>query len=147
MSESVPADWDNTISVAAATSRGRIGTEGGKAPDLVIQGEDMPVWGPDYAVGQARDARESGSSVATALASGMASLILMLAKQDDELKHHWERLKGRDTMVELFRRLHQSDGEEDRPNTVPAKTIYVYPNMLFRLPKEELLRKIKKVVF
>jgi len=69
VSESVPADWDNTISVAAATSRGRIGTEGGKAPDLVIQGEDMPVWGPDYAVGQARDARESGSSVATALAS------------------------------------------------------------------------------
>jgi subtilisin family serine protease len=152
VNEAVPADYSNTISVAAATSRGRISTEGSKAPDLVILGEDMPAYGPDYAVGRQPTVatKVSGSSVATALASGMASLILMLARRDDELKGRWRLLKDRAVMLALFRRFRfdRSDGADPSMSDASSgRAVYVNPTMLFGLPKERLITQMRSVVY
>jgi subtilisin family serine protease len=131
-----PADYCNTISVAAATSRGRIGTEGSKQPDLLILGENMPADGPDYATKQEKEVKISGSSVATALASGMASLILMVAKGDVIMKENWKVLKRRGAMLALFRRFKTDES---------SKITYVNPAMIFGQP-ERLVAEMRSIV-
>lgn len=136
-----PADYLSTISVAAATSRGRIGTEGSKAPDLLILGENMPAYGPDYmaasTTGTSKEAKISGSSVATALASGMASLMLMLAKRDVVLKECWELLKIKEVMLKVFERF-----KTDKASAVT----YVNPALVFGEPEERLVVEMRSVV-
>ncbi|KAK4216524.1 hypothetical protein QBC37DRAFT_91706 [Rhypophila decipiens] len=132
-----PADYLSTISVAAATSRGRIGTEGSKTPDLLILGENMPAYGPDYLGTKEKEAKVSGSSVATALASGMASLMLMLAKRDVVLKECWELLKIKEVMLKVFERF-----KTDKSSTVT----YVNPAMVFGEPADRLVVEMRSVV-
>lgn len=132
-----PADYLSTISVAAATSRGRIGTEGSKAPDLLILGENMPAYGPDYLGTKDKEAKISGSSVATALASGMASLMLMLAKRDVVLKECWELLKIKEVMLNVFQRF-----KTDKSSAVT----YVNPAMVFGEPADRLVVEMRSVV-
>ncbi|KAK3684174.1 hypothetical protein B0T22DRAFT_469804 [Podospora appendiculata] len=133
-----PADYPTTISVAAATSRGRIGTEGSKAPDLLILGENMPAYGPEYSlVKNEKESKISGSSVATALASGMASLMLMLAKRDVVLKESWQLLKNKKVILEVFERF-----KTDKSSAVT----YVNPAMVFGEPEERLISEMRSVV-
>ncbi|KAM7199713.1 hypothetical protein V8F20_005583 [Naviculisporaceae sp. PSN 640] len=132
-----PADYLSTISVAAATSRGRIGTEGSKAPDLLILGENMPAYGPDYLASKDKEAKISGSSVATALASGMASLMLMLARRDVVLKECWELLKIKEVMLKVFERF-----KTDKFSAVT----YVNPAMVFGEPADRLVVEMRSVV-
>ncbi|KAK3387955.1 hypothetical protein B0H63DRAFT_559382 [Podospora didyma] len=132
-----PADYLNTISVAAATSRGRIGIEGSKRPDLLILGENMPAYGPDYVNKKEKESKISGSSVATALASGMASLMLMLAKQDVMLKDNWELLKTKEVMLKVFERF-----KTDKSSALT----YVNPAMVFGEPEERLIVEMRSVV-
>jgi hypothetical protein len=103
-----PADYENVISVGAATSRGRVGSESNKSADLIVLGENMPAAHPAYAV----DVKElvSGSSVATALATGIASLLLMVARRQEmgavrALEGRWEAFKERRKMLEAFARM------------------------------------------
>ncbi|KAK3372938.1 hypothetical protein B0T24DRAFT_247827 [Lasiosphaeria ovina] len=132
-----PADYLSTISVAAATSRGRIGTEGSKRPDLLILGENMPAYGPDYLNKKEKESNISGSSVATALASGMASLMLMLAKQDVVLKENWELFKTKEVMLKLFERF-----KTDKASPVT----YVNPAMVFGEPQDRLIVEMRSVI-
>ena len=96
-----PADNTSTISVAAATSRGRIGTEASTSPDLIVLGEQMPARTPNYYTGN--QDHVSGSSVATALATGMTSLILMLART--KWPKEWGNLKQKKELLNLFKSL------------------------------------------
>ncbi|KAK0612770.1 peptidase S8/S53 domain-containing protein [Bombardia bombarda] len=132
-----PADYLSTISVAAATSRGRIGTEGSKAPDLLILGENMPADGPNFLkrVGK-EESKISGSSVATALASGIASMMLMLAKRDVVLKESWELLKIKEVMLGVFERF-----KTDKS----SKVIYVNPALIFG-DEDRLIFEMRSVV-
>ncbi|KAH7139607.1 hypothetical protein B0J13DRAFT_527284 [Dactylonectria estremocensis] len=67
-----PADEEGTISVAQAS--GHIGLLSiGQEPDLILPGEGFPVKSPFYSPRQ--ETQASGSSLSTALASGVASLI------------------------------------------------------------------------
>jgi subtilisin family serine protease len=123
-----PADYDNTISVGAATSRGRVGSESNKNADLIVLGEDMPAFGPAYYAAsdsegqysERKKQRVTGSSVATALATGIASLLLMVAKNRDE--RTWERFKSRARMLDLFMKM--------RP-AVDSSLRFVDPQQLF----------------
>lgn len=76
----------------------------------------------------------SGPSVATALASGIASLILMFAKNWEI--PNWQLLKSRNTMLELFNRF-----KIDKGSLLP----YLDPQMLFQRP-EELRTEIQSVL-
>ncbi|KAK4111090.1 subtilisin-like protein [Canariomyces notabilis] len=123
-----PADYDNTISVGAATSRGRVGSESNKNADLIVLGEDMPAFGPAYYAAsdsegqysERKKQRVTGSSVATALATRIASLLLMVAKNRDE--RTWERFKSRARMLDLFMKM--------RP-AVDSSLRFVDPQQLF----------------
>jgi hypothetical protein len=131
-----PADYASTISVAATTSRGRAGTEGRKA-DLLILGENMPAYGPEYQSRKEKESKISGSSVATALASGMASLMLMLAKRDVVLKENWELLKNKEVILKVFERFKT---DKSSPGT------YVNPAVIFGEPEERLIVEMRSVV-
>jgi hypothetical protein len=68
---------------------------------LIILGEDMPADRPTYAVGPHR--RVQGSSVATALASGIASLLLMVAAKKGE--QSWKKLRSKKNLLDLFAKM------------------------------------------
>jgi hypothetical protein len=106
-----------TISVDYAASYARA-SRVNRPPDIIIFGENMAVESPSYALQQ--DTTASGPSVATALASGMASLILEFAKNCKI--DRWESLKVRKNMVELFKVF-----KVDEQNNVP----YVDPKRVF----------------
>ncbi|KAG4443312.1 hypothetical protein IFR05_001181 [Cadophora sp. M221] len=112
-----PADYDTTISVASATTSAQAHRVD-KPPDVYILGENMAVEAPSYAI--QKETVVSGSSVATALASGIASLILTLAK----FWHFkdWENLKKRKTMLRVFKEYRQDK---------LVDIIYLDPKQLF----------------
>jgi len=85
-----PADIDSTISVAAAISKvtGTFGGHVSRPPDLVLHGQDVQLRRLEHTSRQ--DAEVTGSSVATALASGIASLLLTLAR-DSSMQDHGNR--------------------------------------------------------
>jgi len=102
-----PADYDTTISVASATTSAQV-QRVDKPPDVIILGENMAVEAPSYAI--RKETVVSGSSVATALASGIASLILTLSRfwQFPD----WEKLKRRKTMLRVFEEFKQDKSIE-----------------------------------
>lgn len=77
--KSYPADYDGTVSVAATDKYGRISKASQPGVDILVPGEDVEAEGPSY-MGKYIKATVSGSSVATALASGIASLALLLLR-------------------------------------------------------------------
>ncbi len=126
-----PADYDTTISVASATTSAQI-QRVDKPPDLIILGENMNVEAPSYAIQKEKSV--SGSSVATALASGIASLILTLAKTWQF--SDWEKLKRRKTMLRVFEEYRKSKSIE-----IP----YLDPKELFS-DLEDLKRTLRYIL-
>ena len=130
-----PANFPNAISVEAATSKARVGTEVSKPPDLLIWAERMPGFGfqshhLDW-TGNQPESHETtmeitGSSVATAIASGMASLMLTLAKlhESSELTEdrQWQLLKRRDVFLKVLEPFQQKNRLNDGARYLdPAK--------------------------
>ncbi|KAH0552918.1 hypothetical protein GP486_006883 [Trichoglossum hirsutum] len=111
-----PADYRSTISVTQATNQ-PLTLEVDGSPDLVLPGENVAVRSPPYAVRQ--DTQASGSSVSTALAAGVASLVLMLSREWKV--ENWDMLKQKDVMIGVFKRFMGSN------SSIP----YVNPQVLF----------------
>lgn len=103
-----PADYPETISVAMAPTE-QWSTSVGMQADLHLLGDAI-----------VENSRVTGSSASTALASGIASLILTLAKARQV--YHWERLKNKERMMRIFRRFKENNQE----------TAYVDPADLFK---------------
>lgn len=119
-----PADYDTTISVASASTIAHV-QRVDKPPDIIILGEKMEVDAPAYAIQKERVV--SGSSVATALASGIASLILILARTWDNFPN-WQLLKQRQKMLALFERF-KVDKSNDIPYVDPKEIFNNLPNL------------------
>jgi hypothetical protein len=117
--KSFPADYPNTISVSAASSLDL--SRVAYPPNLILLGENMTVTSPPYIRSQNREI--SGSSVSTALASGIASLILMVAKKRLG-EQALEALKRRDVMMKIFQRFQVEKKNDKDP-------FFVDPGNLF----------------
>jgi hypothetical protein len=133
-----PADYhSHVISVSAASVSGRNRVETRKVFDLLVLGENIPVTG----LSQDGDTptRISGSSASTAIATGLASLVLVYCRllgggNQAENPDDWHEFKRKDKMLEIFKTMsHLTDSKER----------YVDPTLLFKdkfvngLPREE----------
>lgn len=78
-----PADFEGTMRVAATDKYGTIRSASQPRVDILVPGEDIEAEGPSY-MGEYVKSTVSGSSVATALASGIASLALLLLRTYNE---------------------------------------------------------------
>lgn len=119
-----PADYrSHVISVSAASISGRNRVETRRAFDLLVLGENIPA--ARLSQDGDSDVPITGSSAATAIATGIASLVLLYcralckeAKEADE----WHEFKRRDKMMEIFKIMsHLTDNKER----------YVDPALLF----------------
>jgi hypothetical protein len=117
-----PADLDTTISVAAALSNatGSFGGHVSKPPDIVLYGQDMPVGGLQYARNQKNVA--TGSSVATALASGMASLLLGLARAEGQGERGADPKQKRHLQL-VGKESGASESDEDEVGTAKTSSV------------------------
>jgi hypothetical protein len=77
-----PADYDSTVRISATDKYGNLMPASDKtvshAVNIPVPGEDIPALGPSYTSEGIAVGTVSGSSVATALAAGIASLTLMM---------------------------------------------------------------------
>jgi Subtilase family len=77
--------------------------------DFLLQGEAIMAYGPKY-MDKVAESRISGSSVATALAAGVGSLLLTLARLYDlDDNRHSDRFKKKKHMITLFENLYNND--------------------------------------
>ena len=76
-----PADYKDTVRISATDKYGNLMPASDKGPHAVnipVPGEDIPAYGPSYMGEGIAVGTVSGSSVATALAAGIASLALLM---------------------------------------------------------------------
>lgn len=74
-----PADYDNTVSVAATDMYGHLQATSSGGVNILVPGDNVSADGPSY-MEKYTSGTVSGSSVATASAAGIASLALLLLK-------------------------------------------------------------------
>ncbi|TVY16193.1 Subtilisin BL [Lachnellula arida] len=119
-----PADYtSHVLSVSAASKSGRNRIETRMRFDLLVPGEDMPAAG--LSENGDSDTLVSGSSVATAIASGIASMVLLYCKllDKDEKCGGWHEFKRKDKILEVFKLMsHLTDNKER----------YVDPTLIFQ---------------
>jgi hypothetical protein len=113
-----PADFPPCISVAASDANGRPRPQSREEVDLLVSGQDIMADGPDYIRKQTKQP-VSGSSVATALAAGIASLILYISQIVTE-DVGWKKFLKKRGILKVF------DTMRD------GKTKSLQPAMLFR---------------
>lgn len=74
-----PAGYDGTVRVSATDKYGNFMPASDKGGVIIpVPGEDIPTYGPSYMGDDIKKGTVSGSSVATALAAGIASLSIMM---------------------------------------------------------------------
>jgi hypothetical protein len=96
-----PADSPSSISVSASDTYGRPRPQSREKADLLVSGEDVIAEGPAY-IKKYTKGPVSGSSVATALAAGMASLALTLARLANSDEKHWRKFQDKAMMLKVF---------------------------------------------
>lgn len=101
-----PANYENVITVSAADPFGGVRPESCQDVHLMLGGEDIPADGPHFMSDYA--ALQTGSSVATALAAGLASLCLFLARMAN-VDGSGDKFKCRLHMLALFRRMQMNN--------------------------------------
>ncbi|KAF4632334.1 hypothetical protein G7Y89_g5795 [Cudoniella acicularis] len=111
--EVYPADSQSTIKVAATDKYGNLSRYADKgAVNIAVPGEKIPAFGPSYMGRKLAVSKISGSSVATALAAGVASLALLLLQVfndvDKEKLHAGEFFYTNEGMVKVLSRLNCS---------------------------------------
>jgi hypothetical protein len=97
------------IRVSAANANNRAGDKSDMSADVLVSGEDIAADGPKY-IKPNQNGHVSGSSVATALAAGIASLSLSLCRVVNE-EERANKFKDKDMMLKLFRKM-LPDGEQ-----------------------------------
>jgi hypothetical protein len=95
-----PANYDNVITVSAADPYGGIRPESCHDVHLMLGGQQIRALGPHFM--RQYDELQTGSSVATALAAGLASLCLFLARMAN-VDGTGDQFKCRLHMLGLFR--------------------------------------------
>jgi hypothetical protein len=95
-----PANYENVITVSAANPYGGPRLESCHDVHLMLGGEEVPAFGPQFMTRY--NENPSGSSVATALAAGLASLCLFLARMANQ-DGLGNKFKDRLHMLALFR--------------------------------------------
>jgi Subtilase family len=102
-----PANYDRLVTAVSASNRfGWARVESCHDVHVMLGGEEVTAQGPKYM--QQSNRRVSGSSVATALAAGLASLCLFLARMAND-RDVWDEFKDRDAMLHIFRKMQESD--------------------------------------
>jgi Subtilase family len=110
-----PANYEDVIAVSASNRFGWARLESCRDVHIMLGGEKIKAHGPKYM--QLPDNRISGSSVATALAAGLASLCLFLARMANP-NGDGQHFKNRIAMLHVFRLMQES---KDNRVIVPAK--------------------------
>jgi hypothetical protein len=100
-----PAHWPETISVSAASEHGARLEKSQKEVDVLMLGKNVSVKGPTY-ITKGSDDPISGSSVATALTTGVASLMLTFTRYANKNPEHWSYFKDPDKLRDLFKLMH-----------------------------------------
>jgi hypothetical protein len=121
--EVYPADYEDTISVMAADRFGRRLAKVRREVDLLVLGENVAASGPSWISNKAECI--SGSSVATALASGIASVLLVYAMCASEDPNSWTKFKTKKHMLKLFQQMVLGRQKPGGKNT------YIDPYVLF----------------
>lgn len=108
--ETWPANFANVISISASNEYGLPMPWSVRDVDAMLIGDQIKTSGPGY-MSLGEDARESGSSIATAIAAGLASLCLFLARMAND-DNKGERFKDRHVMLALFRMMQVNDADK-----------------------------------
>ncbi|KIX01497.1 uncharacterized protein Z518_09223 [Rhinocladiella mackenziei CBS 650.93] len=105
-----PANCHNVIAISASNAFGLPMPWSHRNVHAMLDGDQIKTRGPSY-MGLDENAYESGSSVATALASGLASLCLFLARMANE-DGKGERFKDQRVMKVVFRTMQENDTDK-----------------------------------
>lgn len=105
-----PANLQNVIAVSASNALGLPMPWSHLDVHAMLEGDKVRTRGPRY-MRLDENAHESGSSVSTALAAGVASLCLFLARMANE-NEDAEKFKRRKVMLAVFRRMQVSDNDK-----------------------------------
>jgi hypothetical protein len=108
-SDTWPANFENVITISASNAYGLPMPWSHRDVHAMLNGDQIKTHGPGY-MRLDENACESGSSVATAIASGLASLCLFLARMANE-DGKGERFKDRRVMLALFRKMQANDSD------------------------------------
>ncbi|MCJ1394328.1 hypothetical protein MMC18_007206 [Xylographa bjoerkii] len=122
-----PARYPSVVTVSALDKFNKRRGQSQKAVDILIRGEDLSVIGPTYIKDKSLEAI-SGSSVATAVTAGIASLMLVLVRIVNLKQELWVHFRRPEEMKKLFELMHTSKNHHD-------------PALLFR----DLFKKGKRV--
>lgn len=105
--EFYPANYEGLVTAVSASNQfGWARVESCHDVHVMLGGEKITAQGPQYM--QQPNSRISGSSVATALAAGLASLCLFLARMANH-RRDWDEFKDRDAMLHIFRKMQESN--------------------------------------
>lgn len=125
--EVYPAHFDSCISVSACDSLGNKAAASHSKVDVLVLGTDVPVQGPSYIKTDfEQDMRGlvvSGSSVATAVTTGIVSLLLMFTRYANQEETTWKQFQTKLEIKKLLKDMH--DGTAENPN-------YIQPSLLFQ---------------
>lgn len=117
-----PACYEGTIRVSATDRYGNLmPASDHNAINIPVPGQNVPAFGPSY-MGAVFAGTVSGSSVATALAAGMASLALLLLQvfnQTDRERLKEENFYNNEQIVKVLKRINAT---EKQPALFPTLT-------------------------
>lgn len=119
-----PADFPDVLRVSSTDEWGHLTTRTGdsQAVDIQIPGENVEADGPGYL--RAQDKTVSGSSVATALAAGVASLALtMLQTFNDLSPEEQDYIHTKDCMKGIFEKMGASKSGIKVKHLFPAPSV------------------------
>ena len=100
-----PARWPSVVTVSALDKNNERRYQSQKAVDILVRGEDLCVMGPTYIKDKSLEAI-TGSSVATAVTVGIASLMLVLVRIVNRKKELWNHFRCPEEIKSLFKLMH-----------------------------------------
>lgn len=102
-----PANYENTVKVAATDQYGHMRPTSTSAVEILVPGEDIVADGPSY-MDRYVEGTVSGSSVATALAAGIASLALLMIKTFNDINEadeDWKYFHTKEGIMKVFQKM------------------------------------------
>jgi subtilisin family serine protease len=117
-----PACYDGTVRVSATDKYGNLMPSSDKdAINIPVPGQDIPAFGPSYMGAGIARGTVSGSSVATALAAGIASLALLLLQVFNEANRATLKQKRFYTNEKIVSVLSRISATDKQPSLFPTR--------------------------
>ncbi|KAF1993814.1 subtilisin-like protein, partial [Amniculicola lignicola CBS 123094] len=136
-----PAKYDDTVRISATDRYGH--TRPASDIDdvnILVPGEDMDADGPSYMEKHVQST-VSGSSVATALAAGIASLALLMIKTfNDVSEEDWKFFHTKEGIMKVFQKM----GSNQTATGVRLSTLFPDTDLSTKLPEEWNVQKLKE---